>query len=45
MNRVEGAIRCYDPCLSCATHALGQMPLMIQITDAGGELLHELRRD
>ncbi len=27
LNRVEGAIRCYDPCLSCSTHAFGQMPL------------------
>lgn len=45
LNRVEGAIRCYDPCLSCATHALGQMPLTVHIYDAAGELLHELRRD
>jgi F420-non-reducing hydrogenase large subunit len=30
-NRIEMAIRAYDPCLSCATHALGQMPLRIQI--------------
>ena len=45
LNRVEGAIRCYDPCLSCATHALGQMPLKIGVYDAGGEILHEMRRD
>lgn len=44
LNRVEGAIRCYDPCLSCATHALGQMPLMIQIYDVEGQLVHELVR-
>jgi len=42
---VEGAIRCYDPCLSCATHALGRMSLIIQTFDAGGSLIHETRRD
>jgi F420-non-reducing hydrogenase large subunit len=30
-NKIEMAIRAYDPCLSCATHALGQMPLRIQL--------------
>jgi len=45
LNRVEGAIRSYDPCLSCSTHALGQMPLRIQICGHDGMLLRELRRD
>jgi NAD-reducing hydrogenase large subunit len=45
LNRVEGAIRCYDPCLSCATHALGQMPLKVQLLDADGVVAHELQRD
>jgi NAD-reducing hydrogenase large subunit len=45
LNRVEGAIRCYDPCLSCSTHALGQMPLRIQIYDCDDMLLRELKRD
>ena len=44
LNRVEGAIRCYDPCLSCATHALGQMPLKVELYDAEGALLRELVR-
>lgn len=39
LNRVEVAIRCYDPCLSCATHALGQMPLSIELLGASGEVL------
>ncbi len=39
LNRVEVAIRAYDPCLSCATHALGQMPLIVEIHGAEGELL------
>ncbi|MBF0524618.1 MAG: Ni/Fe hydrogenase subunit alpha [Deltaproteobacteria bacterium] len=44
LNRVEGAIRCYDPCLSCSTHALGQMDLIVQVITHSGELWHELRR-
>ena len=39
MNRIEVAIRAYDPCLSCATHALGQMPLVIEMVGADGTVL------
>ncbi len=39
-NRIEMAIRAYDPCLSCATHAIGQMPLRIRIN----QNLEERRR-
>lgn len=39
LNHVEVAIRAYDPCLSCATHALGQMPLQVELFDANGELV------
>lgn len=39
LNHVEVAIRAYDPCLSCATHALGQMPLQVEIVDAEGRLI------
>ncbi len=35
LNQVEVAIRAYDPCLSCATHALGQMPLRVQAVQQG----------
>lgn len=45
LNRVEGAIRCYDPCLSCATHALGQMQLKIQVYSSTGELLKQVQRE
>jgi NAD-reducing hydrogenase large subunit len=45
LNRVEAVIRCYDPCLSCATHALGQMPMRLQLVDARGAVLHEVVRD
>ena len=39
LNHVEVAIRAYDPCLSCATHALGHMPLVVELRDHTGELL------
>ena len=44
LNQVEVAIRAYDPCLSCATHALGQMPLEISLFDNDGKLIDEKRR-
>ncbi len=39
LNHVEVAIRAYDPCLSCATHAMGQMPLIVELISADGETL------
>ncbi len=44
MNAIEVGIRAYDPCLSCATHAMGQMPLVISIYDANGTLVDECVR-
>ena len=44
LNRVEAGIRCFDPCLSCSTHAAGQMPLQLQLVDADGRVLAERRR-
>lgn len=41
LNQVEVAIRAYDPCLSCATHALGQMSLQVQLFNHEGKLLDE----
>jgi len=41
LNQIEMAIRAFDPCLSCATHALGQMPLIVQLEDNLGNLLDE----
>ncbi len=41
LNHIEVAIRAYDPCLSCATHALGQMPLSVELIDASGEVIQE----
>ncbi len=44
LNRVEAVIRCFDPCLSCSTHALGQMPLRIELLTAQGEVCDALQR-
>jgi NAD-reducing hydrogenase large subunit len=44
LNRVEVAIRAYDPCLSCATHAMGQMPLEVELVDADGQVVSRRSR-
>jgi len=41
LNRIEAGIRCYDPCLSCSTHALGRMPLHVQVVDSMNRVLNE----
>ncbi len=44
LNHIEVAIRAFDPCLSCATHALGQMPLTVELVDPDGSPVHALSR-
>jgi NAD-reducing hydrogenase large subunit len=44
LNRVEAAIRAYDPCLSCSTHAVGQMPIEVEILDPQGNCIQILHR-
>lgn len=44
LNRIEHGIRCYDPCLSCSTHAVGQMPLHIRLIAPDGNVLNEIAR-
>jgi NAD-reducing hydrogenase large subunit len=44
LNRVEAVVRAFDPCLSCATHALGRMPLDLTLIDASGKLLDRKTR-
>jgi NAD-reducing hydrogenase large subunit len=44
LNRIEHGIRCYDPCLSCSTHALGQMPLHVQLIAPDGKVLTDVAR-
>ncbi len=43
LNRVEAAIRCYDPCLSCSTHAVGQMPLIVEMWGPAGLVSRTIR--
>jgi len=45
LNRVEAVVRAFDPCLSCSTHAIGQMPLEMELRDASGALLETMRRE
>ena len=45
LNHLEVAVRAYDPCLSCATHALGKMPLQVQLVNGQGEVLSQLARN
>jgi NAD-reducing hydrogenase large subunit len=44
LNRIEASIRAYDPCLSCSTHAVGQMPLVVQAVGPDGAVVAEARR-
>jgi NAD-reducing hydrogenase large subunit len=44
LNRVEAVIRTFDPCLSCSTHAVGQMPLDIQLVRSDGVVVDRLKR-
>ncbi|HTY57662.1 MAG TPA: nickel-dependent hydrogenase large subunit, partial [Bacteroidota bacterium] len=44
LNRIEAGIRCFDPCLSCSTHAAGQMPLHVQLVDCEGTVISEKKR-
>ena len=45
LNRVEAAVRAHDPCLSCSTHAIGQMPMVIDIVNKEGKTIDTLQRD
>ncbi len=45
LNHIEVAIRAYDPCLSCATHAIGQMPLEVELVDAEGRTVSRMRKN
>jgi NAD-reducing hydrogenase large subunit len=45
LNHIEVAVRAFDPCLSCATHALGKMALMVELVEPDGTVAASLRRD
>ena len=42
LNRVQAVVRAYDPCLSCSTHAAGQIPLRVQLFAADGRMVDEM---
>lgn len=44
LNRVEAAIRAYDPCFSCSTHAIGAMPMVIEMIGPDGEVIERISR-
>jgi NAD-reducing hydrogenase large subunit len=44
LNRVEAAVRAHDPCLSCSTHAVGQMPMVVELTDQDHNVLKTISR-
>jgi NAD-reducing hydrogenase large subunit len=44
LNRVEAVIRAFDPCLSCSTHAVGQMQMEIELRSIDGKLVDRLAR-
>ena len=44
LNRIEAAVRAHDPCLSCSTHAIGQMPMVIEVQDVNCNIINELHR-
>jgi NAD-reducing hydrogenase large subunit len=45
LNRVEAGIRAFDPCLSCSTHAMGQMPLLIELVNKNGIIINQICRN
>jgi NAD-reducing hydrogenase large subunit len=44
LNRIEAAVRAHDPCLSCSTHAVGQMPMIVEIIDMQGNHIQTVTR-
>ena len=45
LNRIEAVIRAFDPCLACSTHAVGAMPLIVEVIGPDGSILGQLQRD
>jgi NAD-reducing hydrogenase large subunit len=45
LNRVEAVVRTFDPCLSCSSHAFGQMPLQMELVSPDGAVVDRVSRD
>jgi NAD-reducing hydrogenase large subunit len=45
LNRLEAGIRAYDPCLSCSTHAIGTMPLIVDVVNRDRTVVQQWRRE
>lgn len=44
LNRIEMVVRAYDPCVSCATHAIGRMPIQLTVVDSEGNIIREVSK-
>jgi len=44
LNRVEAVVRTFDPCLSCSTHAFGQMPLVLELVSDENKVVDRIVR-
>lgn len=44
LNKIEMVVRAYDPCVSCATHAIGRMPIILSLFDSEGKIIKEVKR-
>jgi len=44
LNRIEMVVRAYDPCVSCATHSIGRMPIELTVMDHEGKIVREVKR-
>jgi NAD-reducing hydrogenase large subunit len=44
LNRIEHGIRQFDPCLSCSTHAIGHMGMVVEVVDAAGTVVERVGR-
>ncbi len=44
LNRIEAVIRAFDPCLACSTHAVGTMPLVVELIGPDGQMVDKVGR-
>lgn len=44
LNRVSAVVRAFDPCLSCSTHAIGEIAMRVRLLGPNGELLDEISK-